>query len=333
MNLYDRIYGCLTGLALGDSLGNPTEFLTRDQIRAEYGWVDRLVRAPVWHPHHELQPGQVTDDTGQALAVAHALQPDGQITAEDVAHHLLEWAEQAGETLSVVLGPSTRQALDRLQKGESPRQAGRNGTTNGAAYRAVIPGLVDYDRPEWILPQVVEVCLPTHGTSVAISGAAAVAFAVAAALVEAPHLEDILQAAMRGARLGCEHGTWAWSTPLEKRIQLAIRLVGENPQPEDALAALADYVGTDMLVAESVASAFGVVALAGGDPMKAIQYGANLGGDTDTIAAIAGAVCGAWKGAAALDREMLARVEEVNRLDLAAEAARLAGILENRSTR
>lgn len=330
MNLHDRIFGCLAGLALGDSLGGPTEFLTRAQIKAEYGWVDHLVQAPAWHPHHGLQPGQITDDTGQALAVAHALGSDGQTTAEEVARYLLKWAEQAGDTLAVVIGPSTRQALDRLRNGESPRLTGRGGTTNGASYRAVIPGLVNYARPERILPQVVEVCLPTHGTTVAISGAAAVACAIARALSEASCLADILEAAESGALAGREHGTWTWGTPLEKRIELAVRLVAENPQPEAALSALADYVGTGMLVAESVACAFGVVVLAGGDPMQAIQYGANLGGDTDTIAALAGAVCGAWKGADAIDRDMLSQVERVNHMNLAVEAARLVSIIEKR---
>ena len=328
MNLQNRIHGCLAGLALGDSVGGPTEFLTRAKIRSVYGWVDRLVQAPAWHPHHRLRPGQITDDTGQMLAVAHALGEDGQVTAENVATSLLEWADQAGENLSVVIGPSTRLALERLRSGESPRLTGRSGTTNGSAYRAVIPGLVNHARPEQILPQVVEVCLPTHGTTVAISGAAAVAFAVAQALVESSKLEDILEAAKSGAQKGYEHGTWVWATPLQKRIELAVRLVVENPQPEAALSALADFVGTDLLVAESIASAFGLVVLSEGNPMLAIQYGANLGGDTDTIAAVAGAICGAWKGIDTIDLDMLSQVEKINQIDLALEAARLVRIIE-----
>lgn len=328
MNLQKRILGCLAGLALGDSLGGPTEFLTRDQIKAEYGWIDHMVQAPDWHPHHVLRPGQITDDTGQVLAIAHAIGVDGQTTAEAVARHLLIWAEQAGDILEVVIGPSTRQALDKIRIGESPRATGCNGTTNGAAYRAVIPGIMNHNRPMHLLPQVVEVCLPTHGTTTAISGAAAVAFAVARALSERPNLEEIIDAGSQGAQIGRTCGAWAWATPLEKRIELALRLVSESPKPEAALSALADYVGTDMLVAESVASVFGIVAMAEGDPMKAIQYGANIGGDTDTIAALAGAICGAWKGVDVIDQDMIAQIERVNQLDLKMEASRLVDIIE-----
>lgn len=330
MNLFDRVLGCLGGLALGDSLGCPTEFMTPDKIRAEYGWVDRFVRAPAWHPHHEMLAGEVTDDTGQVLAVAHALQPDGQITAEQVARSLLDWADHVGGKLDVVLGPSTRQAMERLRRGEPPRLTGRQGTTNGAAYRAVIPGLVNHDLPDRILAQVVEVCLPTHGTGAAISGAAAVAFAVAEALSGTASLETILEAAKKGAHIGKEQGAWSWSASLEKRIELAVQLVEENHSPEATMDSLYDFVGVDMLVAESVATAFGLVVLAQGDPMKAIQYGANIGGDTDTIAALAGAVCGAWRGATALDKGLLAQVEKVNHLNLNAEATRLVTIIENR---
>jgi ADP-ribosylglycohydrolase len=330
MNLQDRILGCLGGLALGDSLGCPTEFMTPAQIQAEYGRIDRFVQTPPWHPHHRMLPGQITDDTGQVLAVAHALQPDGRTTAEQVGSALLLWADGAGSDLASIIGPSTNKALDKLREGESARLTGRNGTTNGAAYRGVIPGLMNFDRQEQILDQVEEICLPTHWTTVAISGAAAVAFAIAQSLSEAPTLKEILEAAQYGARVGRERGAWAWSTPLEKRIDLAVRLAKENTTPEAALAAVYEYVGVDMLVAESVATAFGLVALADGDPMKAIRYGANIGGDTDTIAAIAGAVCGAWHGAGALDRDMVYQVEQVNHMDLRLESARLVGILENR---
>ncbi len=331
MNLYKKILGCLAGLALGDALGCPTEFMTRTQIRAESGWVDGLIQAPAWHPHHLLQAGRVTDDTGQTLAVAHAVQEDGSLSAEEVARQLILWAEEAGNAVDLVIGPSTRTAIERIREGESPRQTGDKGTTNGSTYRGIIPGLVYHSCPEQILSSVVEACLPTHGTTAAISGAASVAFAVAFALNLMPPLEEILTAAKYGAVAGRERGKWMWTTPLEKRIELAIRLVKENPEPENALTALSDFVGTDMQVSESVASAFGVVALAQGDPMKAVRYGANIGGDTDTIAALAGAVCGAWQGIDAFDPGMVAKVEEVNHLDLANEARRIARIIEKRS--
>jgi ADP-ribosylglycohydrolase len=328
MNLLDRFHGCLAGLALGDALGMPTEMLTPEQIALEFGWVDHPVRAPAWHPHKYLAAGQVTDDTAQALAVAHAYTENGTLTVEAVAAGLLAWAEASVDILPVVVGPSTRRALDRLRAGDDPRRSGRDGTTNGAAYRAIPVGLVNHDREERRREQVVDACLPTHGTGVAISGAAAVASAVATALEAATSVDSILEAAKAGAAWGRRQGTWAWGTRLEKRIDLAARLVAENPDPKKALELLYSYVGVDVLVAESVASAFGVVALARGDPMLAVVYGANLGGDTDTIGALAGAICGAWRGIGAFDRQMLAQIEEVNHLDLGAEAARLE-ILSN----
>ena len=111
--------------------------------------------------------------------------------------------------------------------------------------------------PERTLDEVVEASLPTHGTSVAISGAAAVACAVAEATGEKATLTSILEAAKWGAREGFKRGIWVWSTPLDGRIELAERLVREASDRQSALEAIYRYVGTDMLVAESVAAAFG----------------------------------------------------------------------------
>jgi len=326
MTRFERDYGCLAGLAIGDALGMPTEFLSRNEIISEFGWVDGFRAAPTWHPHHRLSPGQVTDDTGQALAVLHAYQPEGCLIAEDVSRELIAWAELAGEDLRLIAGPSTLLALQELRAGADPRQTGREGKTNGAAYRAVGIGLVNAGRPKLAMDQVVEACLPTHGTCVAISGAAAVAAAVAAAMDEGANVARILAAAKSGAVAGRAYGTWAWGTPLEKRIELAERIVNCAAEDHQALAALGEYVGTDLLVAESIATAFGLVQLSEGDPMKAVIFGANIGGDTDTIAAIAGAICGAYRGVQAIDRDMLAEVERVNSLDLAGEARRVEDI-------
>jgi len=327
MNLKDKIHGCLAGLAIGDALGNPTEFLTPQMIRDEYGWVDSFVPAASWHPHHIMLPGSITDDTGQALAIAHAFSEDGNLTAESVAWHLLKWADEAGEALPVILGPSTRKALDQLREGKPPRLTGVNGTTNGAAFRAVPIGLVNFDQRDRLLEQIVEACLPTHGTTVAISGAAAVGFAVSAAMLEENSVDDIIAAACDGAAQGREFGKWHWATPLEKRIELAIKIVAGAGSPAQVLADLYAYVGVDMLVAESVAAVFGVIKLADGDPVKAMQFGANIGGDTDTIAAIAGAICGAIHGISPFEREMIAQVDKVNQLNLEAEADRLETII------
>ena len=81
-NLEKKSYGCLAGLALGDALGMPTEFMTPEQIAAEYGSVEGFVASPTWHPHCTLPPASITDDTGQALALAKVYQRDGEMTAK-----------------------------------------------------------------------------------------------------------------------------------------------------------------------------------------------------------------------------------------------------------
>ncbi len=312
---WGKAWGCLAGLALGDALGMPTEFLTPEQIVAEYGKVENLVSSPGWHPHAVLPRGRVTDDTEQTLALAALYLRDGQMTAEGVAQAMLDWAARS-EHLSLYLGPSTRRALEALRAGTEPRHSGRQGKTNGAAMRVAPVGIVNAGNLEGALRDTIEACLPTHGTTLAISGAAAVAFAVAEAMRHDATLDSVLEAAAEGAVRGRRHGEWAWTPPLERRIALALRLVRQAENEAGALRALYDYVGVDLTVPESIPTAFGLVALAEGDPMRAVRYAANLGGDTDTIGAIAGAICGALRGIEAVDRTMLAEVERVNGIDL-----------------
>lgn len=326
---FHQAYGCLAGLALGDALGMPTEFMSPEEIHETFGRVDGLVKAYPAHPHSIFEPGMITDDTAHALAIAHAYNGDGLLTARAVADELLAWADSLDQNhLAVIIGPSTRQALDLLRQGNDPRRPGIYGKTNGAAMRIAPVGLVNAGDPKGLMQDVLEACLPTHGSRPGISGAAAVAFAIAEALQPGSSPPLILEAARRGARQGSALGEWGWSTSLEKRIELAEMLIAGAENETAALCALYDFVGVDVLTAESVATALGIVRLAAGDPMRAVFMAANLGGDTDTIAAIAGAICGAWMGIEAIDQALLTRVQNVSQIDLAAEARRLVEIAE-----
>ncbi len=334
MNLsHPRALGCLAGLALGDALGMPTEFLTPAQIAEAYGWVSSLVAAPEDHPHHQLIPGMVTDDTGQALAIARAYTLEGALEPAAVGAALLDWAASLSEEAYATLtGPSTRQALEKLKSGIDVQHSGRQGVTNGAAMRAAPVGLVNAGDFEGALHDAVTACLPTHNTNVAIAGAAAVACAVAEASRKGSTLISILRAGIAGAERGAAFGAWRWGTPLAGRIELAKRLVRQASDDRQALKDLYRFVGVGIDPAESVAAAFGVFLLAKGDPMRAVILGANIGGDTDTIAAIAGAISGAWMGIPALEPGLVKHVDELNALQLSDIADRLVQVAAARKS-
>lgn len=326
-----KIHGCLAGLALGDALGMPSEFMTPEQIAQAFGHIDTLEKAPAGHPHQMLEAGQVTDDTGQAMAILHACLPSGKIDVESTARALLGWEESIpAEFLRLIEGPSTRAALQEIRQGGDPWKSGRNGRTNGAAMRMAAVGLLHAGDFAGACQAAIAASYPTHATQVALSGAACVACAVAAAAADHASLATILQAAKDGAEFGMTQGFWVWSTSLSARIDLAVEQVEKAGSEADALNAIYRYVGVDMLVPESVAAAVGLVVLAQGDPMKAVRLGANIGGDTDTIAAIAGQICGAFRGIDAFDLNLVRQVEEVNHLNLMDESLKLLSALPDR---
>lgn len=85
----DRARGVLLGLACGDALGRPVEFLTADDIEREHGRVTEMLGDGTWH-----QPaGTITDDTELALCVARSLAERGSFAPTDVAERFVAWYE------------------------------------------------------------------------------------------------------------------------------------------------------------------------------------------------------------------------------------------------
>ncbi len=175
--------------------------------------------------------------------------------------------------------------------------------------------------PDLLIARVVTASRVTHNTGVALAGAAAVAAAVSAGVAGAT-VPDAIGAAVAAAGLAAGQGRWVAAADVAARIAWATGLTAGRPAAE-ALDLVYTLVGTSLATQESVPAAFAVLAAAPGDPWLACRLAASAGGDTDTIAAITGAIAGACHGTAAFPGQARATVSAVNGLRLDEVAAAL----------
>lgn len=329
-------HGALAGLALGDALGMPTQEMSPAQIRAVYGRITGLVDGDASQPYAPGMPaGSVTDDTEQALLVASLLirgrgSSSGRVAlnAVEFAHALLAWEDSMIERGSLdLLGPSTKAALERVRAGEDPLTVGGEGTTNGAAMRVTPIGIaVSTEDPEAFAEAVWSSCRVTHATRQGFQSAALVAAAVSmgidAARSTSPNLRGLLWKAVTYVDSLPEHGAWTPDPDVVAATRRAMQLA-VNPA-SSSLECLAEQVGTSVASAHAIPMAFALLAR---DPSpQALLDAANIGGDTDTIGAIAGAILGAALGVEVLPTDSLSMIEEVSHLGLPTVAGDLLAL-------
>ena len=333
---FSRAYGALAGLALGDALGMPTQEMSPAQIRAVYGRITGLVDGDASQPYAPGMPaGSVTDDTYQALALASFLgrgkgSSAGAVTLDlgSFAHDLLNWEEWMKAQGSLdLLGPSTKAALERVRLGTDPLRVRGMGTTNGAAMRVAPVGIaVSTDDPEVFANSVWSTCQLTHATRQGFQSAALVAAAVSmgidAARSPSLDLRSLLWKTLTYVDSLPERGAWTPDPDVVAATRRAMQLA-VNPA-SSSLECLVEQVGTSVASAHAIPMAFALLAR---DPSpQALLDAANIGGDTDTIGAIAGAILGAALGVEAFDAAMLTQVESVSGLHLTEAATAMLSL-------
>ena len=333
---FSRAYGALAGLALGDALGMPTQAMSPEQIRAVYGRITGLVDGDASQPYAPGMPaGSVTDDTEQALLIASLLirgrgSSSGRVAldAGEFAHALLAWEDSMIERGSLdLLGPSTKAALELVRAGEDPLSVGGAGTTNGAAMRVTPIGIaMSTADPEAFADAVWSSCQVTHATHQGFQSAALVAAAVSMGIDwDTPSASDmtaLLWKAVSYVDSLPERGAWTPDPDVVAATRRAMQLVA-NPA-SSSLECLVEQVGTSVASAQAIPMAFALLAR---DPSpRALLDAANIGGDTDTIGAIAGAILGAALGGEVLPADSLSMIEEVSQLGLSSVAGDLLAL-------
>lgn len=290
MALLDQAAGCLLAAAAGDAMGTPSENLEYPEIERRWGWLSEV-------------RGSGTDDTLLRDLLIRAL------TASDGTAGADEWAAEwlAGEREIRVerrdkFFISTLHTLEKLRRGYLARDAAEGNLPSSTSAMAIAPiGVVHAGDPTGAARHAERVAALMHGGPVAFcqDAAAAVAAAVAAALIPDPAVDECLTAAVASLpRSGVE------IRDLLERAACLARSTGDYRAFREAyLNEFRRPISCDSR--ETVPAALALCLLAEGDPRRAVEYGANFGRDTDTIATMAGGICGALAGQDALPEQWL----------------------------
>ncbi|RUW54612.1 ADP-ribosylglycohydrolase family protein [Mesorhizobium sp. M1A.F.Ca.ET.072.01.1.1] len=318
----DRAMGALIGGALGDAMGMPTQLLSPARIAELYGHVEGFVAPAVDHPVSKgLPAGAITDDTEQALLLGRILVSSGnRFDHARWVNALLDWERDVKARGSYdLLGPSTKRAIDAINNGVPAEEAGRGGDTNGAAMRIAPVGIMIRPEPlDALVAKVAETCRATHNTSIAIASAAAVAAAVSLG-VSGADWRAASGHAVAAAKLGAALGHWVTGGDIAERVLWAKELV-RGKGDKEAIRLIVDLIGTGVASQESIPAAFAVLEVANGDAWRAAVISANLGGDTDTIGAIAAGMAGACSGLSGLPQDQIAGLKGIDLAEVKALA-------------
>lgn len=318
LTITDRIVGCLKGIASGDAIGKQTEMLSREEVLSWYphgvrgfeGTPGTIIPRYVGNSKREWRVGETTDDTERTVAVARAIIAEGNVSHVSIGREML------GCTKSVHPGVKS---LWEFHQAADPTRIAKGHDGCGAAIR-VAPVGVFYvsDSLDELVSGAWEASISTHSGPLALAAAAATAAAVSAG-IDAASPDQVLQLAERAAAQA--ESRWPGrSTPT---FANAIRAV------HDTLACL-----PALRAAEVAAHCFPnrpltIVPLALGlatvmqSAEDAILLATNIGGDSDSVASIAGGILGAMYPNT-VNRQWYEVVETVNNHGLVAVANELA---------
>ena len=320
--------GCLLGQALGDALGFVVEGQQPEVARRYVEEYLRAGRAGEWaHPHFAF--GQYSDDTQLARELLLSIAETGGWSPDAFARRL---SALFARVRDVGAGPGTRAAAARLLGGTHWSRAGTPApyAGNGSAMRAGPIGAIFGG--DALVTAAVEQSVVTHLDPRCAAGALAVAGAVASAARGTPiDREEFLGsvAALAGqadrsvAAAIAGLGRWAHLPPPTAAAWLhAERL---DPGHGD------EWRGISAFVTPSVVWSLYAFLHAPDDYWVAVCTAIRAGGDTDTMAAITGAIAGARLGRDALPGSLVEQLTDRGEwgaselMELADRTARLAG--------
>jgi ADP-ribosylglycohydrolase len=284
----DRVTACLQGIAIGDAIGKQTEMLSQADIARWYpqgvrgfeGTPGDVLPRYAGNSKHEWRIGETTDDTERTIAVARAI-----ISEKNVSHAAIG-REMLGCRKCVHPGVKS---LWEFHRADDPARIATTHDGCGAAIRAAPVGIFHTpDDLDALVNSAREASISTHGGSLAIAAAAATAAAVSAA-IDGASSAQVINLAERAA-VAAER---RWPGNAGPSFATAVRAA------RDDLGSLPGIRAADVAERWFPDRPLTIVPLALAlattlrSAEQAVLLAANIGGDSDSVASIAGGILGA----------------------------------------
>jgi poly(ADP-ribose) glycohydrolase ARH3 len=283
--LADRFAGCLLGLAVGDAVGAQYEGQSAEFVSRRFGSVKKLLE--------NIPPNGLyyTDDTQMAIGVAETLVTCGRIDETEICKRFAEnYVPHRG------YGRGARVVLEAMLAGADHKYLAANhfpggSLGNGAAMRVAPVGLMFRHAHDTLWEQARLSALPTHVHPLGIEGAQVLALAVGLASTSVDLNRDQFFGILSERCASME-----FAGPLRRAARI------HNPSD-------LGLFGNGIEAASSVVTAIACFGLTPNSYEQTIGNAILLGGDTDTIAAMAGAVSGAYLGRTAIPVGLIGNLE------------------------
>lgn len=271
-----KFIGSLIGSAIGDSLGAQRE--------GTYGFREVTEPGPVY-----------TDDTAMMIAVAESLIECNGFDGAHMARLFVRSFERepwrgygAGPPRIFGMIKSGRKWDENLDR--ELYDGGSFG--NGSAMRVAPVGLFYYNDPEKLRKVSCQSSRITHSHPLGMEGAALQACAVSLAIREEQDFPEKLK-------------EFAGADVYRKKIDVLEKLLDKKEDRERVVRELGNGIEAFNSVPTAIFSF-----LASSSFKEAVIYAVSLGGDTDTIGAMTGAIAGAWWGVDSIPPEWKENLED-----------------------
>ncbi len=286
--LKSKFLGCLIGAAIGDGLGAWREgrrIAEKEDIASLAERVEELA---------------YTDDTHMTIGVVESLIQSRGFDGEHMAQTFIK---NYGAEPWRGYGPGPPRVFRMIKKGEPWDSAAskiyRGGSFgNGSAMRVAPVGLLYSNNPAKLREIAYKSSSITHSHELGKEGAALQAYAVALAL-NTPSDEEIDREAFL-----LKLQTFAQTQLYKEKIANTKELLGEQDR-----ARVVAVLGNSIEALNSVPTAIYCFLKQPKSYKDSVIYAISLGGDTDTIASMAGAILGAYLGIEAIPQEWRLKLE------------------------
>ncbi len=295
-----RAKGMLYGLAIGDALGKPTEFISSKEIKKLYG-EEGIQDLPT--------PALYTDDTQMTLSIVRALLDSGEKNCELIMNSLQKefssWL-YSDEWFAGGAGRTCTEGVKNLKKGIHWTKSGIVGSKGcGSAMRVLPIGYLYQNDPNRLreIAHASGICTHNHPTAdAACIGAAYLVKLVLDGVAPANLIPNLLN----------------FTKGLSKEWDDAINKIEKCLDWDDEEKAL-NYLGEGWIGEEAVALALYCFLKYQSDYKKVVVRAANTNGDSDSIACISGGISGAYLGLEAISQEWVQKIDNSDYIEYLAE--------------